>query len=61
MRRRDIIVGLSSAVMCSAAARAQQPGGLRRVGVLITFGENDPEGRSWLSAFNRRVPAIRTA
>jgi putative ABC transport system substrate-binding protein len=58
MRRRDFIAGLGSAVMCSAAARAQQPGGLRRVGVLIPYGENDPEGRSWLSAFTQELSRL---
>jgi putative ABC transport system substrate-binding protein len=58
MRRRDFIAGLGSAVMCSAAARAQQPGGPRRVGVLIPYGENDPDGRSWLSAFTQELSRL---
>jgi putative ABC transport system substrate-binding protein len=44
--------------MCSAAVRAQQPGGPGRVGVLIPYGENDPEGRSWLSAFTQELSRL---
>jgi putative tryptophan/tyrosine transport system substrate-binding protein len=58
MRRRYFIAGLGSAVMCSAAARAQQPGGPGRVGVLIPYGENDPDGRSWLSAFTQELSRL---
>jgi putative ABC transport system substrate-binding protein len=58
MRRRDFIAGLGFAVTCSAAARAQQPGVLRRVGVLIPYGENDPDGRSWLSAVTQELSRL---
>jgi len=33
------------------AARAQQPQRMRRVGVLVPQGEDDPEQRAWVSAF----------
>jgi putative tryptophan/tyrosine transport system substrate-binding protein len=33
------------------AARAQQPSQLRRVGVLVPWGENDPEAKRLFSGF----------
>ena len=35
------------------AARAQQPAQVRRVGMLIGYGENDPETQARLSAFRQ--------
>jgi putative ABC transport system substrate-binding protein len=55
-RRRDFIAGLSSAVAWPvAAARAQQDGRVRRIGVIMGFDENDPEGRTFVSAFIRAL------
>jgi putative tryptophan/tyrosine transport system substrate-binding protein len=56
MRRRDFTAGLGSAVICFAAARAQQA--IRRLGVMMTLAENDPEGRSWLSAFTQELSRL---
>jgi putative ABC transport system substrate-binding protein len=58
MQRREFIAGLVGAAAMPAAARAQQPGGLRRVAVLIPYGENDPDGRSWLSAFTQELSRL---
>jgi putative tryptophan/tyrosine transport system substrate-binding protein len=57
MRRREFIAGLG-AVAWPVVARTQQRGELRRVGVLIPYGENDPDGRSWLSAFTRELARL---
>jgi hypothetical protein len=58
MRRREFIVGAAGAIARPLLARAQQPGGPRRVGVLIPYGENDPDGRSWLSAFTQELSRL---
>jgi ABC transporter substrate binding protein len=41
MRRREFIAGLGSAAVWPVVARAQQPGRMRRIGVLMQFDEND--------------------
>ena len=46
MRRREFIAGLgSAAVAMPFAAWAQQGERVRRIGVLMPFDENDPEGK----------------
>ena len=51
MRRRTFIAGLGSAAAWPGVTLAQQNDRVRRIGVLMTYEENDPEGKRRYSAF----------
>jgi len=51
MNRRAFIAGLGSAAAWPVMAGAQQPDGIRRVGVLMGFPENDAQAQTYMAAF----------
>jgi putative tryptophan/tyrosine transport system substrate-binding protein len=54
MRRREFIAGLGAAAL-PLAARAQQGDRVRRIGVLMPYDENDPDGKTFVSAFTQAL------
>jgi hypothetical protein len=58
MRRRDFIKAIAVSTTWPIAARAQQSGGLKRLGVLMAPEENDPEGKAQLSEFTQALAAL---
>src|SRR5262245_9403969 len=58
MRRRDFIKGIGGAVAGPLAARAQQPVGVHRVGMLMAYVETDQEGRAFVAAFTEALAKL---
>ena len=51
MRRRAFIAAIAGAPAWSLTGHAQQPQGIRRVGVLMPFAENDPYAQKLATSF----------
>jgi putative tryptophan/tyrosine transport system substrate-binding protein len=59
MRRREFISLLGGATAWPLAARAQQDGRMRRVGVLMHLAADDPEGQARIAAFTQGLQELR--
>jgi putative ABC transport system substrate-binding protein len=58
MKRREVITLLSSTVAWPLSARAQQVDRVRRIGMLMFGGENDPEQKRRVSAFTQALAGL---
>jgi putative ABC transport system substrate-binding protein len=56
MKRREFITLVGGAAVWPLAARAQQPGQLRRIGALMGFAESDPDGMA--AAFREALQSL---
>ena len=53
MDRRAFLASAAALLAAPVAAEAQQPERMRRVGVLMLYTENDPEGQRRATAFRQ--------
>ena len=59
MRRREFITLLGGAAAAwPLASHAQQPERMRRIGVLMLYPENDPEGQLRATAFRQGLQKL---
>jgi putative ABC transport system substrate-binding protein len=58
MRRRDFIRLVRGVVVWPVAARAQQSAGVKRLGVLMSVQESDPQGKAQLLGFMQALAAL---
>src|ERR1051326_235437 len=59
MRRRELIIVIGGmAVAVPFAVRAQQPTGVRRLGVLLNLSEDDLEAQRLVTAFRERLAQL---
>jgi putative ABC transport system substrate-binding protein len=58
MRRREFITPVGATVAYPLAAHAQQPERMRRIGVLMLYPENDPQGQARAAAFQQGLQQL---
>jgi ABC-type uncharacterized transport system substrate-binding protein len=58
VRRREFITLLGGAAAWPLAARAQQAGKVRRIGVLMNLSENDSTGQRFVAAFRQALQGL---
>ena len=58
MRRREFIAGLAGAAGWPVVARAQQAERMRRIGVLMSYAESDPDGKVFVAAFREGLQQL---
>ena len=56
--RREFITLLGSAAAWPVEVRAQQRDQVRRIGVLMSVAENDPEAQAWLGTFSEGLQRL---
>jgi putative ABC transport system substrate-binding protein len=60
VNRRELfaLFGSAAALSWPVSARAQQPGRMRRIGVLHDYAEGDPEGQAQITAFRQELQKL---